>query len=84
MIYSVASLTKFVMFLFSFYKTRALIRLPWLVLVNVLGMTTKGKYVTVNSVYGVPNCKYDHLSYPHLLSFISCYYEYKTHTTVFF
>jgi hypothetical protein len=72
MIYSVASLAKFVMFLFSFYKTRALIKLPWLVLVNVLGMTTKGKCDTVNKEYTVLNCKYDLLSYPHLFGYIIC------------
>jgi hypothetical protein len=72
MIYSVSFLTKLVMFLFSFYKTRALIRFPLLVLVKVLGMNTKGKCDTVNKEYTVLNCKYDHLSYPHLFGYNSC------------
>jgi hypothetical protein len=49
--------------------------------VYVLGMTTKSKYDTVNSVYSVPNSKYDHLSCPPLLGYINYYYEYKLHTT---
>jgi hypothetical protein len=44
-------------------------------------MPTKGKRYKVNKVYTVPKCKCDHLSYPHLLGYIS-YYEYKTHSTV--
>jgi hypothetical protein len=34
---------------------------------------------TVNSEYNVANRKYYHLSYTHLLGYINCYYEYRTH-----
>jgi uncharacterized protein VirK/YbjX len=45
-----------------------------------LRFTTKDKCDTVNSEYTVPNSKYDHSTYPHLLGYINCFYEYKTHT----
>jgi hypothetical protein len=43
-------------------------------------MTTRDKYDTVNSEYSVPKCIRDQSQYPHLLGYINCYYEYKTHT----
>jgi hypothetical protein len=46
----------------------------------VLKNDYKVKCDTVNSEYTVPKIKYDHLSYPNLLGYINCHYEYKTHT----
>jgi hypothetical protein len=46
MINSVATLTKLVIFLFSYYKTRALIRLPCLFLVT-LGMTARANVIVL-------------------------------------
>jgi hypothetical protein len=70
LISSFSSLRQYVLLLFIYYKRSVLKRLPWLFIhIWVLGMTTQDKCKTVNSEYTVPNSKYDHSIYPHLLGY---------------
>jgi hypothetical protein len=68
------------MFLFSYYKTKVLICLPCLFHIYKLKRTTHSDCDTVNCEYTVRNRKYAHPPYQHLLVYVICYYEYKTHS----
>jgi hypothetical protein len=70
---SVASWCELVISLFSNYKT-SVIWLIWLLHMQDLWLSTKGKLNTVNMEYNVANSKNYHLSYTHTNYYIDYYY----------
>jgi hypothetical protein len=65
--------------LFSNYKTRGLIWLPYVFIYVGFRNDYKGQMRLVNSEFTVISNKQNHLSYTLFLGYINCYYEYKIH-----